>query len=257
MAAAKKKMRFDDSYIKYGFSMIKVGQVEKPQCVLCCEVLAETSLKPSKLKRHLQTKDREHASKDIEYFKLQEVKLLESRLDMSGTFSKKVVAGVRASYEVARKKKSHTLGEELILPCCKNIISLVFGEEVVEKLTSVSLSNNTIFRRITDMSFNILNQVVEKIKKSTFGMYAIQLDETTDITNLAQLCCYVRYTYNGEFEDEFLFCDDLKSRTTAKDIFEKVSNFFEEHDLDWQNLCGVVRMVRQLCWVISQAFKLW
>ena len=82
------------------------------------------------------------------------------------------------------------------------------------------------------MSFNILNQVVEKIKKSTFGMY------TTDITNLAQLC-YVRYTYNGEFEDEFLFCDDLKSRTTAKDIFEKVSNFFEEHDLDWQNLCGV------------------
>ena len=103
----------------------------------------------------------------------------------------------------------------------------------MEKLTSVSLSNNTIFRRITDMSFNILNQVVEKIKKYTFGMY------TTDITNLAQLCCYVRYTYNGEFEDEFLFCDDLKSRTTAKDIFEKVSNFFEEHDLDWQNLCGV------------------
>ena len=42
------------------------------------------------------------------------------------------------------------------------------------------------------MSFNILNQVVEKIKKSTFGMYAIQLDETTDITNLAQLCIYVR-----------------------------------------------------------------
>ena len=103
MAAAKKKMRFDDSYIKYGFSMIKVGQVEKPQCVLCCEVLAETSLKPSKLKRHLQTKHREQASKDIEYFKLQEVKFLESRLDMSGTFSKKVVAGVRASYEVARK----------------------------------------------------------------------------------------------------------------------------------------------------------
>ena len=113
MAAAKKKMRFHDSYIKYGFSMIKVGQVEKPQCVLCCEVLAETSIKPSKLKRHLQTKHREHASKDIEYFKLQEV--LESRLDMSSTFSKKVVAGVRASYEVARKialaKKSHTLGE--------------------------------------------------------------------------------------------------------------------------------------------------
>ena len=162
---------------------------------------------------------------------------------MSGNFSRKVVAGVQDSYEVARKialaKKSHNLGETLILPCCKDIISLVIGEEAVEKLSSVSLSNNTICRRITDMSFNILNQVVEKIKKSTFGMYAIQLDETTGNTNLAQLCIYVRYVHNAEFEDEFLFCEDLKSRTTAKDIFEKVSIFFEEHDLDWQNLCGV------------------
>ena len=103
------------------------------------------------------------------------------------------------------------------------------------------------------MSFNILNQVVEKIKKSTFGMYAIQLDETTDITNLAQLCIYVRYVHNAE--DEFLFCEDLKSRTTAKDIFEKVSIFFEEHDLDWQTYVVYVQMVHQLYWVISQAFK--
>ena len=87
-------------------------------------------------------------------------------------------------------------------------------------------------------------------------MYAIQLDETTDITKLAQLCCYVRCTYNGEFEDEFLFCDDLKSRTTAKDIFEKVSNFFEVHVPNRQNLCGVCTVVHQLCWVISQVFKL-
>lgn len=129
-------MRFDESHIKYGFSMIIVGQVEKPQCVLCYEVLAEMSLKPSKLKRHLQTKHKQHASKDNEYFKFQEEKLLESRLDMSGTFSKKVVAGVQASYEVARKialaKKSHNLGEKLILPCCKDIIALVIGEEAVE-----------------------------------------------------------------------------------------------------------------------------
>ena len=84
--------------------MIKVGQVEKPQCVhLCNEVLAETSLKPSKLKRDLQTKHKQHASKDIEYFKFQEERLLKSRLDMSGTISEKVVAGVQASYEVARK----------------------------------------------------------------------------------------------------------------------------------------------------------
>ena len=121
MAAARKKMRYDEFYIKYGFSMIKVGQVEKPQCILCYEILAETSLKPNKLKRHLQTKHKQYASKAIDYFKFQEEKLLASRLDMSGNFSRKVVARVQASYEVARKialaKKSHNLGETLILPC--------------------------------------------------------------------------------------------------------------------------------------------
>lgn len=105
------------------------------------------------------------------------------------------------------------------------------------------------------MSFNILNQVVEKIKRSSFGMYAIQLDETTDITNLAQLCIYMRYTYNGEFEDEFLLCEDLKSRTTAKDIFEKVS-ILKSMNLIGKTYMVYARMVHQLCWVISQAFKL-
>ena len=35
----KKKMRYDDSYLKFGYSVIKSDGGEKPGCVLCCTVL--------------------------------------------------------------------------------------------------------------------------------------------------------------------------------------------------------------------------
>ena len=95
-------------------------------------------------------------------------------------------------YEVARKiaiaKKPHTIDEQLILPCCQVIASSVFGEFEVQKLKQVSLSNDTVSRRISELSENILSQVVSKIQKSMFGFFAIQLDETTDVANLAELC---------------------------------------------------------------------
>ena len=51
----KKKMRCDDSYVKFGFIAIKSDGEEKLYCVLRCTVLASTSLKPKKLKRHLES----------------------------------------------------------------------------------------------------------------------------------------------------------------------------------------------------------
>ena len=43
--------------------------IEKPQCVLCYAVLSAESMKPLKLKRHLETKHPEHVKKDLDFFK--------------------------------------------------------------------------------------------------------------------------------------------------------------------------------------------
>ena len=91
-------------------------------------------------------------------------------------------AGLKASYEVEKKiaiaKKPHTIGE-LILPRCQVIVSNVFGESEVQKLKQMSLSNDTVSRRISELSENILSQLMSKIQKSMFGFFAIQLDEQT------------------------------------------------------------------------------
>jgi hypothetical protein len=40
-------------------------------------------------------------------------------------------------------------------------------------------------------------------------------------------------------EEEMLFSRVLKTTTTADDIFEAVSNFFETNELNWKKLVGV------------------
>ena len=58
--------RYNDSYVQFGFTVII--REEKPQCVLCCIVLASSALKPSKLERHLVTHHSDFQNKNADFF---------------------------------------------------------------------------------------------------------------------------------------------------------------------------------------------
>ncbi|KAG0439516.1 SCAN domain-containing protein 3 [Dictyocoela muelleri] len=60
--------KYDSSYIQFGFVATNDGEVPKPLCVICGDVLANHSMKPSHLKRHLNTKHKEISSKSKEFF---------------------------------------------------------------------------------------------------------------------------------------------------------------------------------------------
>ncbi len=127
----------------------------------------------------------------------------------------------------------------MIYPCCLDIISNLFGTSECRKLKQVSLSNNTVKNQIEEISKNILSQLIQKVKNSVFKFFSIQLDETTDVSNCAQLCVFIRYINIDHFEDEFLFCETLNTRTTSIEIFKKVDEFFIKNDLHWDNVVGV------------------
>ena len=238
-----RKRKYCDDYIKWGFTNIVIAGVERPQCVICLEVLAHESMKPAKLQRHLQAKHPNLKNNDADFFKAKVEGVKSRRLDASGSFHNRNLAAIEASYTVALKiaqaKKPHTIAENLIFPCTKDIVRLMIGPDAVDKLAPLSLSNNTIKRRITDLSNDILSQVVQEIKETPTGLFSIQLDETTDVTNFAQLLVYVRYIKNKKMKEEFLFCKPLQTTTTATDIFDLINNFFEEHSIEWKRLCGV------------------
>lgn len=51
--------------------------------------------------------------------------------------------------------------------------------------------------------------------------FAIQLDESTDISKMTQLLLFVRYIYGGSIQENLLFCRPLEGHTRGKDIYKK------------------------------------
>jgi hypothetical protein len=60
---------------------------------------------------------------------------------------------------------------------------LCAGEQSKKKLETVQLLNNTVKRRIQDLSADIEKQLVSRLKSSF--VFSLQLDESTDMSKLA------------------------------------------------------------------------
>ena len=140
-----------------------------------------------------------------------------------------LLASYHVAYNVAKSKKPHTIAEELIRPSALQMAEDVLGKEASKKLELVPLSNSIIQSRIQDLSLDVLDQVIAEIKASSLKI-SLQLDESTDVENCSQLIVLVRYVHDGSIKEDFLFCEDLKRTTKAKDIFQCVKNFFAKHD---------------------------
>jgi hypothetical protein len=55
--------------------------------------------------------------------------------------------------------------------------------------------------------------------------YALQVDESTDIANLANIMAFVRYEKDQEIHDDFLFCQPLSGHTIGEDIFNVMKKY--------------------------------
>ena len=87
------------------------------------------------------------------------------------------------------------------------------------------------------MSENIKSKVISKINSSP--VFALQLDEITDVSNLSQLLVYIRYVADDRISEEFLFCQPLEIASKAADVFQVLMDFFDKTELSWSKLVGV------------------
>jgi hypothetical protein len=95
--------------------------------------------------------------------------------------------------------KSHTIAESLIMPACQIMAKTMMVKKLQTNSQKVPLSDNTISRRINDMSHNIENSLYETLRNSNF---ALQADESTDITGKAQLLAFVRFENEGKIVEK-------------------------------------------------------
>ncbi len=243
---SKKKVirQYDESYLAYGFTCSNSESGPQPQCLLCCKTLSNANLVPSKLKRHLDTAHPLQCKKPVDYFQrlVKEKQQQGKKMSAIATIPKQALeASFLVSLRIAKAKKPHTIAEDLLLPAAIDMCRLMIGDNEASRLKTIPLSNDTVARRISDLAEDIEAQLFERLKIAE--KYALQLDESTDISNKAQLLVYIRYVWEGNLEEEMLFCKSLAGYTTAAAIFEMVNATitcdYSGWCLGWDNCLGV------------------
>ncbi|GFY11462.1 protein FAM200B [Trichonephila clavipes] len=222
---SKKIRKHNDKFIKYGFIFCVVDDEERPKCVICNEKLANDSMKPAKLKRHLETKHKELQNKHADFFqrRAENLKIQRANLKKFTKIPQKALrASLEVSYLIGKAMKPHTIRESLILPAATKMTSIMHGDKDGNELKTIPLSRDSVSRRISEMSRKIVSEVIKRIQNSS--VFALQLDETTDITKTSQLIIYVRLIFNEDITETcvcvFLCCKGLEGKTTG----EKKSN---------------------------------
>ncbi|CAM4485325.1 unnamed protein product [Lepidochelys kempii] len=160
---------------------------QRPQCVLCSSLFSNTNLKSSKLSAHF---NKQHGGAAVGH-DIDTLKSTRAQFDHSETlrtfgFVSLEKPLLQASYQVAylcaKKKKPHTIAEELVKPCALEMAKIVLGPDAQKKLQQVPSSNDVIHSRIHAMSQDILQQVSEDIKASPLEV-GIQLDKNSCSVN--------------------------------------------------------------------------
>ena len=208
--------KYDAAYLHFGFIATDDTSVSKPQCVVCGVVLSNDSVKPSQLKRHLHSKHKEISTTPKEFLerKRGELKCAQKKIYALTLINTKALC---ASYNVAlripKAKKPYKDREISVKDCIHDICLEVLGEAAAATVAKVLLSSDTIARRVADLDENMENQLIIQIKLAKYN--SLQLDESTNISNMTILMVYVRYEYESELKEEFLFSAALPQRTTG------------------------------------------
>lgn len=142
---------------------------------------------------------------------------------------------VKASFivnsKLAKALKPFAKGE-FIKECMLEVCSILCPEKKNE-LEKISLS-----RRIEIMANHIKTTLTDRM--AGFESFSIALDESTDLSDTAQLAIFIRGVYK-EFTvtEELLALQSLKGTTAGEDIFIEVQEVFTSFGLPWSKLIGV------------------
>jgi len=183
--------------------------------------------------RNLNTKHSDLFNKPIELFmcKRETLKIEKKIISQASiTDTSLLTASYVISLQTANCKKAYSIDEEHIKPSLIAACNEILGQYAASKMKDISLLNGTVERRISNLAEVTETQLTKKIKKSK--LFALKLDETTDIHNNSILLTYVRYIDHDEsnMKEDILSVSELPTNTTSSEIFKVLNGFIEERE---------------------------
>ncbi|GFV79099.1 protein FAM200B [Trichonephila clavipes] len=142
-APSKQIRKYNEEFVKNGFTFCVVDDEERPICVICNEKLANDSMKPPRLKRHLETKHSELQNKHADFFQRRAKNLkIQSANKYKETYnntSESITSFFRSFVSNRKTMKPHTIGKSLILPAATMMTSIMHGDKYGNELKTIPL----------------------------------------------------------------------------------------------------------------------
>ena len=208
-------------------------------CLICNLALALP--KKGNIERHFMTR---HANYNDDFplgSEVRKIKFNELKSNLLGqqrslklfcTSSKATtLASFKASCFLAKKGKAFSDGE-LLKECFLEISDSLFQNihnksEIKNAIKDLQLSRNTVMRRIEKMSENVADQLRNDFTKCE--CFSLQLDESTDIRDAAQIVVFIRMVFNDwTVKEEVFGVMTLKERTRGTDIYTLFKKYCTE-----------------------------
>lgn len=228
------------------FVMVK----DKCVCIICNSNVALP--KKANVERHFRTV---HKKYEEDYpagtaLRKAKVRQLKSQLLVQQSFLTKfnsnsrtaTIASFKAAEILMKHKKPFEDGEiwknafikagEVLFQNFKN------KSEIMTSINNISLSRNTVMRRTEEMSENLEEILQENIHNCSF--LSLQFDESTDLSDTAQLCIFIRMVFaDMSATEELLTILPLKGQTRGQDVYTAFKSFINSRSFPIHKLVSI------------------
>uniref|UniRef100_A0AAY5KSX4 DUF4371 domain-containing protein n=1 Tax=Esox lucius TaxID=8010 RepID=A0AAY5KSX4_ESOLU len=132
-------------------------------------------------------------------------------------------ASLRVAWILGKKKREFTDAEtvkECMLASIEEVTDEKTQNSLIDSIKKIPLSDTSTIRRKETLALDICETLLDKLRKAE--LMSLAVDESTDNSNLAQLCLYVRF-FDGEFfREDQLGLIHLVGQATGEVLFNTI-----------------------------------
>lgn len=101
-------------------------------------------------------------------------------------------------------------------------------------IKSIPMSDTTTASRIDVFATNVFETLLGELRKA--AAISLAVDESTDNSDMSQLCLFVRFFDGDIFREDILGLIPLEGQTTGEVVFNKIVAFFKHNKLNLERV---------------------
>ena len=239
------KEEWTDAYL----FILPIGST-KPVCLICSETVA--LVKSGNIKRHYETKHKTFSQTHPldSTIRSQKITQLRAQFDRSSRIivnastaqQRANECSLRIAWIVGQHKKPFSDGmvvKECMSAVAETLLDGKQKDELCQKVQQIPLSTATTTSKSEIVTRDVLAQLDEAIQKA--DCISLAVDESTDITEHAQLVVFVRFFNKEENKncEDLLGVTSLGSNTRGEDIYKAIKKMLADRGIDVKKVVSI------------------